>query len=177
MLKNKKLVIIICTLFVISILYIGYQLHLNGKNIAINCKQINIKKYIGRDFQLQTCYGSIVVTKINPSISKTRYVIEDDKNGYTIAGFNSLSQYRVIGGYLYVKDYNPAISISRKNEKDFYDKEYFSNGKMNYAEYDKIEDIPVFNVVNIETNELKFYKNTNEMSVDVKSIFAELEKK
>ncbi len=142
--------------------------------IDYNCRNINVDSYNGRDLRLVNCYGDLVVVRVNKSISKTQYFIKDDKHDYAIAGFDRLNQYRVVDNRLYVRDFNPATSVGVKSGKEYYDNKYFAQGQMRLMEYDSIDEIPAYYVVDLVTDEVTLYKDYIEMSDEAKTIFQAL---
>src|ERR1051325_2326084 len=97
------------------------------------------------------CYGVISIWSSGVS-DAPRYVVIDHKHGwYALASIDNFDQFKVVDGYLYVKDHSPGNGIGMFEGQGIkYIKSIYRNNDKEQLLYDRVSDIPIYHKVNTQ---------------------------
>jgi hypothetical protein len=117
------------------------------------------------------CYGVIV---INDAWDVDYLSVRDHIHEYEIARVYNQDEYIHINEKIFIINMSTIEGQVSDGEKIQYSQELFQGGRLVTNYYDSISDIPTYLIVNIQSGEVRAYKNLEDVPPEEQTIFEQL---
>jgi|SRR3989338_5047199 len=177
--------IIIITLILAALAYLSYGFIYwwkKGSEKRTTCQYLNNNRF-GKDIIFVDCFGIFSIEHEFPWLDGKRlsiYDIRDDKHNYNISILNSLKNYKIENGFMYIHEplifpINQYAHVKFGDKEWQFPREFFLNGEIKEINYKSPEDFPNYIQVEMVTGEVTLYNTYDQMPDEVENIFKSLE--